>query len=187
MHSQPAGQQLTVDNLRVLTKELHNVRAKWYNIGLQLGVSVGTLKAIEKQYLNDPIDCLREALTMLLISSTPTWTNIVDALNVVGEVNLAADLEQKYCLTQDIAATHQHAPPVSATPPSQTHTWTPAHQSSVPLTHPLAFDSSYSMRPQSHPSHLSGVPAQPTIPQLPSCETMTIPQNPIQPAVAAGM
>ena len=142
LHSQPAGQQLTVDDLRVLTKELHNVRAKWYNIGVQLGVSVGTLKAIEKQYLNDPTDCLRETLTTLLISSTPTWTNIVDALSVVGEVRLAADLQHKYCSTQDMGATHQHAPPIPATPPAQPHTWT--------------------------------TPA-PTV------------QNPIQPAVAAGM
>ena len=37
------------------------------------------------------------------------WANIVDALNVVGEVRLAADLQHKYCSTQHIAATHQHA------------------------------------------------------------------------------
>ena len=171
-------------------EELNNVRAKWYNIGLQLHVSVGTLDAVKEQY-DDLSHCLRETLKTWLKTcpSAPTWSNIVDALrsSTVGEVRLAADLEQKYYSQQDIAASHQHAPPVSAIPPSQTHTWTPAPQSSVPLTHPLAFDSSYSMRPQSHPSHLSGVPAQPTIPQLPSCETMTIPQNPIQPAVAAGM
>ena len=152
LHSQPAGQQLTVDDLRVLTKELNDVRAKWYNIGVQLGVSVGTLKAIEKQYLNDPTDCLRETLTTLLISSTPTWTNIVDALSVVGEVRLAADLEQKYCLTQDIAATHQHPSPVSAIPPAQPHTWTtPAP--TVPLTQLPVFASPYSVPPQPHPSH----------------------------------
>ena len=246
LHSQPAGQQLTVDDLRVLTKELHNVCAKWYNIGVQLGVSVGSLKAIEKQYLNDPTDCLRETLTTLLISSTPTWTNIVDALNVVGEVRLAADLQYKYCLTQDMAATHLHTPPVLAIPPSQPHAWTTLPpQSIVPLMQPPAFASPYSVPPQPYPSHLPpwtvpyyypppssypvstsfhppptpgvasaavppsthpassepkitpghthppyllGVPAQPTISQLPSSDTVqTILQNPIQPAVAAGM
>ena len=118
-HSQSAGQQLTVDDLHVVMKELHGVRVKWHNIGVQLGVSVDTLKAIEKQYLNDPSDCLRESLMTWLKSSTSMWTNIVDALNVVDEVRLAADLEHKYCSTQDIGATQLHAP-IPASPPAKT-------------------------------------------------------------------
>ena len=132
-HSQSAGQQLTVDDLRVVMKELNDVRAKWYNIGVQLGVSVGTLDAIEKQY-SDPSDCLIKTLTTWLKSSTPGWTNVVDALNVVGETRLAAELEHTYCATLD--------------------------------------------------------PAQPRISQHPTSETVqtvTISQNPVQPAVAAGM
>ena len=98
-HSQPAGQQLTVDDLRVLMKELKDVRAEWYNIGVQLGVGVRTLKAIKNQCLNVPFDCLEETLTEWLKTclSPPTWTNVVDALSVVGEARLAADLEHKYC------------------------------------------------------------------------------------------
>ena len=116
-HCQPAGQQLTVYDLRVLTKELNIVRAKWYNIGVQLGVNVGTLKAIEKQYLNDPTDCLRETLTKWLTElclSPPTWMNVVDALNVVGEARLATDLKQKYCLSIPVSHTSvtvQPSPP----------------------------------------------------------------------------
>ena len=131
-HSQPAGQLLTIDDLCVVMKELNNVHAKWYIIGVHLRVSVGTLDAINNQYSN-PSDCLRETLTTWLKSSTPTWSNIVDALNVVDEVRLAADLEHKYCSTQDIATTHQHIPPVPVIPPAQTHIWmTPAPQSTVP-------------------------------------------------------
>ena len=63
-HSQSTGQQLTVDDLHALIKELNDVRAKWYNIGVQLGVSVGTLKAIKSQCLNEPFDCLRETLSL---------------------------------------------------------------------------------------------------------------------------
>ena len=132
-HSQPTGQQLTVDDLRVLMKELKDVRAEWYNIGVQLGVSVGTLDAIEKQY-SDPSDCLRKTLTTWLKSSTPGWTNVVDALNIVGEARLAAKLEHTYCSTLD--------------------------------------------------------PAQPSTSQHPTSktvQTVTIRQNPVQPAVAAGM
>ena len=117
-------------------KELQGVCAKWHNIGVQLGVSVGTLKAIEKQYLNDPSDCLRESLTTWLKSSTPMWTNIVDTLNVVGEVRLAADLEHKYCSTQDNDATHLHAKPIPASPPAKTEptpsTPVPVHPANLP-------------------------------------------------------
>ena len=108
-HSQSTGQQLTVDDLRALMKELKDVRAKWYNIGVQLGVSVGTLDAIEKQY-SDPSDCLTKTLTAWLKNCSPplTWTNIVGALSVVSEATLAADLEHKYCSSRP-------APPISVT------------------------------------------------------------------------
>ena len=48
--------------------------------------------------------------------------------STVGEVRLAADLEQKYCSTQDpsVAATHHHAPPLPSQPDTQT---TPPQQS----------------------------------------------------------
>ena len=77
------------------------------------------------------------------------WNNTVDALknSTVGEVRLAADLEQKYCSTQDtsIAATHHHAPP------SQAHTWTtPLCLSTV--SHPPVSASPYFAPPQPHPS-----------------------------------
>ena len=131
-HSQPTGQQLTVDNLRLLMKELKDVRAEWYNIGVQLGVSVGTLKAIKNQCLNVPFDCLEETLTEWLKTclSPPTWTNVVDALSVVGEARLAADLEHKYCQntgglspTSDLNSTPLLPQPISkaagtATPPT---------------------------------------------------------------------
>ena len=77
------------------------------------------------------------------------WNNTVDALrsSTVGEVRLAADLEQKYCSTQDtsVAATHHHAPP------SQAHTWTtPLPLSTV--SHPPVSASPYSAPPQPCPS-----------------------------------
>ena len=128
-HSQPAGQQLTVDDLRTVIKELNDVRAEWYNIGVQLGVSVGTLKAIKKQCLNEPFDCLRETLTKWLKTclSPPTWTNIVDALSVVGEARLAAELEHKYCqntgdpsLTSDLISKPLLPQPISKAPGTAT-------------------------------------------------------------------
>ena len=121
-HFQPTGQQLTINDLRVLMKELKDVRAEWYNIGVQLGVSVGTLKAIKNQCLNVPFDCLEETLTEWLKTclSPPTWTNVVDALSVVSEARLAAELKHKYCqntsdlsLTSDVNSTTLLPQPMS--------------------------------------------------------------------------
>ena len=136
-----AVKQLGVDDLPVVVEKLNDTRVKWYEIGLQLGVSVGTLNAIKKDY-NSTSDCLRETLTIWLKTSPspPTWNNIVDVLrrSTVGEVRLAEDLEQKYCSTQDtsvaatsVAATHHHAPPA----PSQADTQTTTPQQSLSQAH----------------------------------------------------
>ena len=125
--SQPAGQHLCVDDLHVVMEELNGVIAKWYNIGVQLGVSVGTLKAIEKQY-SDPTDCLRETLTTWLKSypPIPTWSKVVEALRsrTVGETRLAADLEWKYC-SSDLEWKYCSSRPVLPTsvPPQLTATF----------------------------------------------------------------
>ena len=101
-HSQPVGQQLTVDDLRVLMEELNNVSSKWYDVGMYLGVSVGRLDVIKKQY-SDLTDCFRETLKTWLQTCVPppTWVNIVEVLRsrTVGEARLAAELERKYCLS----------------------------------------------------------------------------------------
>ena len=178
--SQSAGQQLSVNDLHVVMEELNDTRAKWYDIGLQLRISVGTLNAIKKD-CNSTSDCLRETLTTWLKTcpSPPTWSNVVDALrsSTVGEVRLAADLEQKYCSTQDtsVAVTHHHAlpaPPSQAdtqtTPPQQSQSQahippalpvprsqaltltTPPTQYSIPPMQPPVL--AYSVTPPSHPS-----------------------------------
>ena len=173
-----AVKQLGVDDLPVVVEKLNDTRVKWYEIGLQLGVSVGTLNAIKKDY-NSTSDCLRETLTTWLKTSPspPTWNNIVNVLrrSTVGELRLAEDLEQKYCSTQDanIAATHQHAlpllsqadtqtttpqkspsqahaPPASHVPLSQALTQTtPPPQYTIPPTQPPVL--AYSVLPPSHP------------------------------------
>ena len=123
------------------------MRAKWYNIGLQLGVSVGTLNAFKEQS-NKTSECLRETLTTWLKSylPPPMWTNIIDALrsSTIGETRLATDLEYKYCSTHDnsAAATHYHALPVPAVTQSRAPTlMTPPPQSTLtqPQLHPSCF------------------------------------------------
>ena len=104
------GQQLSVDDVQVVREELNDVRAKWYDIGMQLRVSVGTLDAIKTQY-SGPSDCLRETLITWLKSYPPhsTWRKVVEALksSIVGEARLAANLEQKYCSPRPVLPTSQ--------------------------------------------------------------------------------
>ena len=146
-HSQLAGQQLSEKDLLNVMEELADVRSKWYNIGLGLGLSVGTLNSIETEHSNTS-DSLRATLMKWLnaYSPPPTWSKVVETLRTktVDEARLAAHLEHKYC-------------------------------SSKP-------DSS------SYCSILD--PAQPSTSQHPTSETVqtvTVPQDPVQPAVAAGM
>ena len=138
-------------------EELNDTRVKWYDIGLQLRMSVGTLDAIKEQY-DDPSDCLREALKTWLKTcpSPPTWKNIVDTLRriTVGEVRLAADLEQKYCSTQYTytyptnTSTHLLVLPAPPAPLSKALTQTtPPTQYTISPTQPPVL--AYSVTPPS--------------------------------------
>ena len=117
-HSQLAGQQLSEKDLLNVMEELADVRAKWYNIGLGLGLSVGTLDGIKADHSNTS-DCLREALKTWLKTHLPppTWSKVVDALRTktVDEARLAAHLEHTYCSPK----------PVSSVPVQQTTTTQP--------------------------------------------------------------
>ena len=155
--SQLVGQPLSEKDLRVLMEELNNISAKWNNLGLQLGVSIGRLNAIKNDY-HTTSDCLRETLTIWLKTfSSPSWSAIVDTLKsrTVGEVNLAVELEQKYCLTQDTssAAIYHHVPLPPPVPPSQALTCTvttPPPQYPIPPTQPPVF--AFPVTPPCHPS-----------------------------------
>ena len=146
-YSQLAGQQLSEKNLLNVMEELADVRAKWYNIGLGLGLSVGTLDGIKADHSNIS-DCLREALKTWLKTNLPppTWSKVLETLRTktVDEARLAAHLEHKYCSSKPVSSLYC--------------------------------------------STLD--PAQPSTSQHPTSETVhtvTVPQNPVQPAVAAGM
>ena len=81
-------------------RELHQVHIKYYNIGLELGVSSDTLDGIRSQF-GSPEDALREVLKQWLKQtiSKPTWQAAIKALRsrIVGETKLADELAAKYC------------------------------------------------------------------------------------------
>ena len=69
------------EDLRNLHCELHPVSYKWYCLGVQLYVPIGTLKCIESDCAKVS-DCLLEMLTTWVKSTNPppTWEALAKAL-----------------------------------------------------------------------------------------------------------
>ena len=88
-----------MDDLVCVMEEILDVSADWYDLGLQLKVSVGTLKSIRAEF-SSPKHQLREMLNAwLTIGDNPSWKTLTGALRsrMVGASQLAAVLETKYC------------------------------------------------------------------------------------------
>lgn len=65
--------------MATLVSKLYPVRAKWYDLGLGLGVCADDLDAIRKDSTTSG-ECLREMLKLWL-SKTPVKANLIKALN----------------------------------------------------------------------------------------------------------
>ena len=97
-----SGALLGITDLATVHNDTYMCRAKWYDLGIQLRVDVGTLDCFKVQY-SDPGDQLREVLrTWLTTSESPTWVALVEALetSVIKEARLARELQQKYSSQQ---------------------------------------------------------------------------------------
>ena len=83
---------LNVGNLREVRALLYSVRSKWYDIGIELEIEIGTLESIKHQFKR-PEDCLREVLIVWLktVDPLPAWQTLADALraDAIGEADLA--------------------------------------------------------------------------------------------------
>ena len=93
------GNQLTTDDLGCVLREVLDVSADWYDLGLELKVRVGTLDNIRTDFTAAKHQ-LREMLkAWLTTGDNPSWNTLIDALRspVVGASQLAAALKTKYC------------------------------------------------------------------------------------------
>lgn len=95
---------LTKEDLKVVRNFLYDVRLKWYNIGLELGIDSGTLDEIQFKNHKDPGACLREMIKVWLkqIDTPTTWERIAEALRspCIDEKELAENgkaVNFKYC------------------------------------------------------------------------------------------
>ena len=85
--------------LKDLMDALYNqVEDKWMILGIQLGMSHGSLKRIEVNRQRDPQNCLLDVLEMWLqqVNPPPTWAAVIDAVEFIGKMRIGKDLRHKY-------------------------------------------------------------------------------------------
>ena len=72
--------------------------ADWKDIGLILELKEGDLSVIKSDY-HDSKRCFREMLKLWLnqVEPPPTWSAIIEAIDVLEYKSLAEELRKKYC------------------------------------------------------------------------------------------
>ena len=87
---------MTISDLKTVRKAVWDARAKWFDIGCVLGMSVSNLDEIKVSYRNRADQCFSEMLTLWLqLDPPPTWSALVDALHSVGCAKLTRHLESE--------------------------------------------------------------------------------------------
>ena len=94
-----ACSKLSTSDLSKVRNEILSAAAKWYDIGLELGMTADYLDTIRKTN-DDPQDCLRELLRRWLsgVDPQPSWKGLITALSspAVKYHALASEIEEKY-------------------------------------------------------------------------------------------
>ena len=69
---------------------------KWYELGLEFKLEAHSLDDIKNTNTN-PNDCLRECIRLYLLTTSPSWKDIVKALkqNNIGYYALAEEIEEE--------------------------------------------------------------------------------------------
>ena len=93
--------RLTKKDLKTVRSEVYSVAVKWYDLGLELGISPDDLDVIKVAQKNMPTNCLLEVLKQWLsgVDPFPTWKALVTALcsPAIGEQQIAQALDSHYC------------------------------------------------------------------------------------------
>ena len=84
--------------LRTVLRELIKVDSKWENIGILLEIESHRLDSIKAVEHHNTQNCLREMLKIWLNKTNPppSWSAIINALECLGDEQLARDLRSKY-------------------------------------------------------------------------------------------
>ena len=81
-------------------KELYStVASEWHSIGTYLEISDGELNMIAERKHGNPQKSLMAMLTVWLqqVSPPASWSDITDAVEVIGRPDIAQQIRQKYC------------------------------------------------------------------------------------------
>ena len=90
---------LSIDDLGVVNEASLDARIKWYEIGLELGISPDTLNAIKEESQSNSGTCLRNTLMYWLQNSTNrNWRALANAMSsrTVGRQDIADRILQKH-------------------------------------------------------------------------------------------
>ena len=85
--------------------ELHNtVASNWRAIGTFLEIPAGELNTITERERGNSQRCLMEMLGVWLRRVNPpaSWTDIAEAVEIIGRPDIAQEITQKYCKLVDI-------------------------------------------------------------------------------------
>ena len=85
--------------LKDLTSALNKVANEWMTLGVQLGIPKSELNSIEVNCQHNPKRCLLEMLDVWLkqqVDPPPSWTDIVDAVESLGNKQLGEELRKKH-------------------------------------------------------------------------------------------
>lgn len=86
-------------SLRIVFFSISTVAAKWFNLGLALGLSRDTLDIIEYNHPRDAHRCQTEMITAWLQSSShPSWQRLASALSssLVNRIEIATMIATEY-------------------------------------------------------------------------------------------
>lgn len=67
-------------NLKDVVNSVYPARSRYYNIGLNLGIDIGTLEAIKHDERDQSDPCLIKLLQYWFRNSPPSWKALSDAL-----------------------------------------------------------------------------------------------------------
>lgn len=97
-HTCTAGAAIGKPKLRNLMRELRSKAADWEDIGVELQVDDGELRQIRQDRPSDSTGCLRELFRKWLTQTSPepSWATIAEALEHLGDEDLARALRSKY-------------------------------------------------------------------------------------------
>ena len=82
-----------------LLRELsETVSADWEDIGLILKLAPGSLDIIKINYPSHAKKCFREMIKLWFkqVDPLPSWTTIIDAIDILGHKPLAENLSKKF-------------------------------------------------------------------------------------------